>query len=96
MKINITVLLKSKIETADKLNALLEGLVEKSRKEEGCIQYDLHQDVENSNVFILHEVWQNKAIFDLHNSQEYVKHFFSNVPELLGEKPQIIFTNKIA
>lgn len=96
MTINITVLLESKQEFNDKVKGLLENLVENSRKEEGCIKYDLHQDVENPNVFVFHEVWKNKAIFDLHNSQEYVKHFFCLAPDLLSDKPQIIFTAKIA
>ena len=96
MTINLTVILKSKTEFTKKVKELLENLVEKSIKEEGCIQYDLHQNIENSNVFILHEVWQNQEIFDLHNSQKYVKSFFKKASDLLSEKPQVIFTNKIA
>jgi quinol monooxygenase YgiN len=96
MTVNLTAVLKSKEEFTDKVKGLLENLVENSRKEEGCIKYDLHQDVVNPNVFVFHEVWKNKAIFDGHNSQEYVKHFFGLAPDLLSDKPQIIFTDKIA
>jgi quinol monooxygenase YgiN len=96
MTINLTLVLKSKEEFTEKVKGLLENLVENSRKETGCLQYNLHQNIENPTVFIFHEVWENKEIYDLHNSQEYVKHFFSLAPNLLSEKPNVIFTNKTA
>lgn len=96
MTINLTAILKSKEEFTEKVKNLLENLVENSRKENGCLQYDLHRNIENPNVFILHEVWQNNEIFDKHNSQEYVKHFFEIASNLLIEKPEVIFTNKIS
>lgn len=95
MTINVTAILKSKAEFTGKVKTYLENLVENSRKESGCKQYDLHQNIGDSNVFILHEVWQNQEIFDLHNSQHYVKDFFDMIPDLLEEKPQIFFTNKL-
>ena len=95
MMIHLTAILKSKEEFTEKVKEYLENLVENSRKESGCLQYDLHQDIENSNVFIFHEVWQNQEIFDLHNSQHYVKDFFELAPNLLEEKPAIFFTNKL-
>lgn len=92
---HLTVILKFKEEYTKQAKSLLENLVENSRKENGCLQYDLHQNIENHNVFILHEVWQNQDIFDLHNSHHYVKNFFEIVPNLLEEKPTIFFTNKL-
>lgn len=95
MRIHLTVLLKSKEEFTEKTKKILENLVENSRKEGGCLQYDLHQNIENPNVFIFHEVWQNKEIFDLHHSQPYVKYFFEMAPNLLKENPEVFFTHKI-
>ncbi len=95
MTINVTAILKSKVEFTGKIKELLKDLVENSRKESGCKQYDLHQNIGDSNVFILHEVWQNQEIFDFHNSQYYVKDFFELATNLLEEKPQIYFTNKL-
>lgn len=95
MTINLTVVLKSKEEFTGKVKELLENLVENSRKESGCLQYDLHQNIENPDVFIFHEVWENKEIFDVHNSQQYITAFFEMAPNLLSEKPEVIFTNKL-
>lgn len=96
MVINLTVTLQSKANCVLEVKQILENLVQNSRKEKGCLQYDLHQNKDDSSVFIFHEVWENKAIYDLHNSQEYVKSFFGKASELLIEKPQVIFTDKIA
>jgi quinol monooxygenase YgiN len=95
MTINLTVVLKSKEEFTGKIKELLEKLVENSRQESGCLQYDLHQNIENPTIFILHEVWENKVIFDLHNSQHYVKDFFKLTPNLLKENPEVFFTNRL-
>lgn len=95
MKIHLTAILKSKEEFTEEVKGLLKNLVENSRKEIGCLQYDLHRDIENSNVFIFHEIWQNKEIFEAHNSQQYVKDFFEMASNLLKEKPEIFFTNKL-
>lgn len=95
MTIHLTAILKSKEEFTEKVKAILENLVEKSRKESGCLQYDLHQNIENTNVFIFHEIWKNQEVFDLHNSQHFVKDFFEMTANLLKEKPEIFFTKKL-
>ncbi len=96
MTINITVLLKAKEESTEKVKELLENLVANSRLESGCVQYDLHQDVQDATTFVFHEVWKNKEALEAHNAQEYLKQFFAIAPDLLSEKVKIIFTNKLA
>lgn len=96
MAINLTLTLQSKANCVLEVKQILENLVQNSRKEKGCLQYDLHQSKDDATVFIFHEVWENKAIYDLHNSQQYVTSFFGKASELLIAKPQVIFTDKIA
>jgi len=71
MEVNLTVILKSKSECRTELKAILKNLTENSKKESGCLQYDLHQNIEDPNVFILHEIWKNKKGLDLHKEQLY-------------------------
>jgi len=96
MKINLTVILEAKPENSYKLKGLLQNLVVQTKKEIGCLQYDLYQNSDNVNEFIFHEIWENKAAFDFHNSSEYIKDFFKNSPIILNKAPRVIFTNKIA
>ena len=72
MEINLTVIIKSKSEYRGEVKAILVNLVKNSRKESACLQYDLHQNIDDPNVFIFHEVWKNKEGLDFHQKQPYL------------------------
>lgn len=95
MAINLTVILKSKPENREILKTLLLDLVQKSTKEDACLQYDLHQSLEDSEIFIFHEVWASEAGLKLHNGQSYVISFFENAKVMLQELPIIYRTTKL-
>lgn len=42
------------------LEAELRALVGPTRKEEGCLQYDLHRGADQPSAFLLHEVWASR------------------------------------
>ncbi|MEL6256356.1 MAG: putative quinol monooxygenase [Bacteroidota bacterium] len=44
---------------AQELKAEMIKLLEPTRAEEGCINYDLHQDQEDENHFIFYENWES-------------------------------------
>lgn len=95
MKINLTVIIKSKTEFRSELKTILENLVENSRKEKACLQYDLHQNIDDPNVFIFHEVWANKEGLDFHNKKSYLQEFIRTSEVFLVEKPTLYFTSKL-
>jgi quinol monooxygenase YgiN len=95
MEINLTVIIKSKSEYREELKAVLENLTENSKKEMACIQYDLHQNIDDKNVFILHEVWKNKDGLDLHNKQSYLQEFIQKTDLFLEEKIVVYVTSRI-
>lgn len=72
------------------------SLVEVSREEEGNINYDLHQAIDDETVFIWHETWANKAALDEHFAMPYFGKFFAKVDEIAAEPPQITLTRKIS
>lgn len=96
MKINLTVILKSKPENTVLLKSLLLDLVQNSTKEAACIQYDLHQSIEEPNTFIFHEIWENQDGLNLHNQQSYIQSFFEKAKALLQETPIVYKTDKLA
>ncbi len=95
MEINLTVIIKSKSKNREEVKAILENLVENSRKEVACLQYDLHQNIDDSNIFIFHEAWKNKEGLDLHNQKPYLLKFTQIAESLLQEKVIIHSTSKI-
>ncbi len=44
----------------------LEKLVDITRAEPGCEQYDLHRDNENPNLFVFYENWQSRELWQQH------------------------------
>ena len=54
------------------LEAELRALVGPSRKEEGCLTFDLHRSVDTPGAFLLHEVWGSR---DAHTDHMHTPHF---------------------
>ena len=50
----------------DLVKAELEKLIPITRAEEGCIQYDLHQDNENPAHFMFYENWESRELWQAH------------------------------
>jgi len=48
------------------LQAELLKLIEPTRQETGCIQYDLHVDSKNSGHFVFFERWETREVFEGH------------------------------
>ena len=87
----ITIVAKSTIKqgTKEDFKVLTEKLKSESRKEKGCISYNLYEDINNSNTFTLIEEWKNEEAIQLHRKS---KHYTSIIPKLskLREgKPEI-------
>jgi quinol monooxygenase YgiN len=54
-------------------------LIELTRKESGCIAYDLCEDVNNPNILTFIEKWESQEHLDAHMNSE---HFKEIVPKL--------------
>lgn len=50
----------------DRVKAELLKLVPTTRAEEGCLQYDLHQDNEDPAHFLFYENWQSRDHWQAH------------------------------
>lgn len=64
--LTIVAIIESTDEGRDLVKAELHKLIEPTLKEEGCIQYVLHQDNENPNVFLFFENWVNRDLWQAH------------------------------
>ena len=67
----------AKEEKRDLVKAELVKLIESTRAEEGCINYDLHQDNKNKNLFLFYENWESRELWQNHMNNpklaEYLK-----------------------
>lgn len=83
----IKVVAKSEFQVAqiEKVITLYKELVEETRKEEGCISYELFQDEINASIITVIETWENKASLEAHFK---TVHFTRIVPQLRELKQQ--------
>ena len=94
-KIVLIARLKVKAGRVEELKKAALKIVEDSRSEEGNINYDIHQSIEEETVFFWHETWKNKAAIDEHFVTPFFGEFFKTVEEVAAEPPQINLTKKI-
>ncbi len=83
---------EGKVEEAIKL---YEELVNLSRKEEGCISYDLYQDESDSRILAVIEEWENQDVLDKHSNSEHFTRLVPMIGQLTEEKFGIDKYNKI-
>ena len=78
------------------LKKALIGLVAPTRKEAGCINYDLHASPEDPAKFLFHENWASKAHLDAHLQNTHITTLLPRVGELCVAMPDIQIWEKIA
>ena len=64
--------IKVNADKIDLVKAELLKLIDVTRAEEGCINYDLHQDNENPRHFMLYENWETRELWKTHISNQHL------------------------
>ncbi|CAM4411893.1 putative quinol monooxygenase [Zobellia nedashkovskayae] len=64
-----------KEEKRDFVLAELLKLIPITRAEKGCINYVLHQDNENPNVFLFHENWESRELWQDHMGNSHLAEY---------------------
>lgn len=64
--LTVVAIAETSADRAEELKAVCLGLIEPTRKEEGCISYDLYQDTTNPGIFTFIENWKSKEHLDVH------------------------------
>lgn len=70
------------------LNEISE-LIKESRKEEGCLSYQLYQAITDENSFVMVEKWENQQAIELHNKMSHLQNFAEKVPNYSRNAPKI-------
>lgn len=62
----------------EKINLVKKALIdilEPTRNEEGCLLYELHQDLNDPSIFMFYEVWQTVDHWKAHDKQPHIETF---------------------
>lgn len=66
MSLTIVANIHAKADKIDLVKTELLELINITKAERGCINYDLHQDNENPEHFMFYENWENRELWQTH------------------------------
>jgi quinol monooxygenase YgiN len=67
----------AKADGVDLVKAELEKLIDITRADKGCINYDLHQDNENPAHFLFYENWESRDLWQAHMNNHHLADYMS-------------------
>ncbi len=74
-KLTIVANIKANADKVELVKAELLKLIDITRGEAGCINYDLHQDHENPAHFMFYENWQSRDLWQAHMNNEHLAEY---------------------
>ena len=77
------------------LEAELRALIAPTRKEEGCLRYDLHRSAEGPFAFLLHEIWETRQHHTAHIKTDHFLRWNARKDALLASR-EVGFWKQIA
>jgi quinol monooxygenase YgiN len=84
-QLTIVATFKAKPGRSEELGKRLMTLIEPTRKEAGCINYDLHRSNDDADVWMFYENWRSKAELDAHVQTPHLQALVKDLPALTEE-----------
>lgn len=81
----ITAILKPKENMEERLMAELIKVQEASKAEAGCLNYVLHQSIED-DTFVLHETWKDQDALQSHIESLHYQEYRTNIADLISKR----------
>ena len=88
--------MRAKVGKEDELRRALTDLVEPTSREEGYVNYDLHESVEEPGVFFFYENWESPEHLDAHLAAPHLEQFVGVMDDLLDGGLHITRLRRIA
>lgn len=76
-KLTIVANIIAKADQVELVKTELLKLIDITRAEEGCINYDLHQDNENSAHFLFYENWTSRELWQTHMANQHLADYMA-------------------
>jgi quinol monooxygenase YgiN len=78
-----------KPEKVQEFMGLCKKLVEASLKDEGCIDYGLYQELENSGILTFLEEWKDEGSLNKHLNSNHFREIFPLLSEYLEKETEV-------
>lgn len=84
-KLTIVANIKANSDKIELVKAELLKLIDVTRAEEGCINYDLHQDNENPAHFMFYENWTSRELWQTHMNNTHLAEYMAATEGAVAE-----------
>lgn len=71
--LHVVATIPAKAGSENTVRAALTALAEASRKEDGCVSYDLYESTSAQGTFVVVEVWQDQHALDAHMKSDHMR-----------------------
>ena len=75
--------------TLEQFKPLAQELVDLTRREEGCIQYELLQASEDALYLVMQENWTTQAALDAHSASAHFSRIVPMLASLCAQPPKV-------
>jgi quinol monooxygenase YgiN len=82
-EVRVVAIMVAKPDYREQVEAALRAVVAPSRKDSGCLHYDLHQELANPDRFVFIETWASQDALDQHNQTSHLKGLIAGVESKL-------------
>ncbi len=94
-KINVTAKLKVKKAKVEDAKKGLTHLAKETRKEKGCISYDIHQSRDDDTIFLVYEMWESQGDIDKHFKTPHFVAWMEKSEDITTGPAELIMWHKL-
>ncbi|AML50145.1 putative quinol monooxygenase [Falsihalocynthiibacter arcticus] len=84
-KLTIVANIRANPDQVDLVKAELLKLIDATRAEAGCVNYDLHQDNENPSHFMFYENWDTRELWQTHMNAPHLAAYMTATDGAVAE-----------
>jgi quinol monooxygenase YgiN len=89
LKIKVVAHVRAKAGKEEEMKKVMLSLIEPTRKEAGCLRYELYQNKEDAADLTFVEDWEGDAALDAHMQTPHFLAAVAQIPALAGAPPDI-------
>jgi quinol monooxygenase YgiN len=95
-KVTVVARIKAKPGMEERVKEELLALVAPTRTEPGCLNYNLHQALDDTSSFVFYENWLSKQDLDEHLQKPHLRAFLMKEDHLLAQPMDITLWEMIS
>jgi len=85
-----------KKDKVDEFISIFREMIEPTKNEQGCKQYEMYQDENNPTLFIVLEQWDSREKFNKHLESEHFERIVQKMSELIESETDLNITHLVA